>query len=280
MNNQGIFDHVSYLTSRQVTRSYSTSFSMGIRLLKKDLRAPIYAIYGFVRLADEIVDTFHGFDKLELLTRFKKDTWQAIEEGISLNPVLHSFQMVVRKYEIGHEWIHSFFTSMEMDLEKVTHDRDSFDTYVLGSAEVVGLMCLHVFCLGDNNLFEHLRSSARSLGAAFQKVNFLRDLHADQVQLGRNYFPGLDFGALTDGSKKEIEKEIAADFEAGYRGILKLPKQSRFGVYLAYKYYLKLFHKICKTPSSRILNERIRIPNKQKYALLLGSFVKHSFNML
>lgn len=280
MTHQALFDQVSRQTSRNVTRAYSTSFSMGIRLLGKELRNPIYAIYGFVRLADEIVDTFHGHDKAKLLNEFTRDTWKALDEGISLNPVLHSFQLTVRQYNIDRQLIAQFLHSMEMDLHQQRHDSGSYEEYILGSAEVVGLMCLKVFCLGDESQYEALKPAAMRLGAAFQKVNFLRDLRADYEQLGRVYFPGTDFHSLTAQQKKDIESDIAADFAAAYKGIVQLPAQSRFGVYIAYKYYLKLFQKIRRMPPSRIREQRVRIPNQTKWALLIGSYLRHSFNLL
>lgn len=270
-----LFDEVSLKCSQLTTRSYSTSFSLGIRLLSNEIRGPVYAIYGFVRFADEIVDTFHEYNKEELLKRFCVDTYQAIEEGISLNPILNAFQQAVRQYDIPIELIDQFLHSMEMDLDLDSCDRNSFEEYILGSAEVVGLMCLKVFVNGDQKEYERLKPYAMALGAAFQKINFLRDLHADYKKLGRSYFPGLDVESFDENSKKRIEEEIGADFKMAYEGILQLPKKARFGVYLAYVYYLSLFKKIQNTPSSQVIESRIRIPNERKYAILVSSYVKH-----
>lgn len=275
-----IFDSVSLACSINTTRSYSTSFSLGIRFLSAEIRNPIYAIYGFVRFADEIVDTFHEYDKHALFARFKEDTYLAINQRISLNPILNAFQQTLHKYNIDREHVDTFLKSMEMDLYESAHDRESFDTYVLGSAEVVGLMCLRVFTNGDDALYQRLYGNARSLGAAFQKINFLRDLNADYIQLGRAYFPGLDVSNFDETTKKTIEDEIARDFADAYKGIVQLPKDARLGVYVAYVYYYRLFKKIQSLPSSRVLEERIRINNQRKVALFLGSYVRHSFNLI
>ena len=247
-----IFHELSRDCSKITTEKYSTSFSSAINLLHKDLRSPIYNIYGFVRLADEIVDTFHQFNKDELLQEFKKDTYAAIERGISLNPILHSFQMTVNEYSIAPELIAAFFKSMEMDLSKTTYNSYGYQEYIYGSAEVVGLMCLYVFCEGDQEQYEKLKPSAQSLGAAFQKVNFLRDVKADYEHLNRTYFPDVDFKNFTPYMKKQIEADIAVDFAHAYEGILQLPVKARFGVYVAYKYYLSLFKKIKKTAPANI----------------------------
>lgn len=275
-----LFDVVSIQCSRLVTRSYSTSFSIGIGCLKKDLRDPIYSIYGFVRLADEIVDSFHDYDKKVLLERFKKDTYLAINESISLNPILNSFQETVNRFRIETELIDLFLHSMELDLSKTEYDSVGFKEYILGSAEVVGLMCLRVFCNGDDASFLKLKPYAMSLGSAFQKVNFLRDLNADFAGLGRNYFPGLDINQLDEANKKAIEESITADFRNGYLGIKLLPRSSRFGVYVAYMYYLALFEKIRNTSSEKILQSRIRIRNRHKATLLAYSFFRHQLNLL
>jgi phytoene/squalene synthetase len=275
-----LYDSVSIRCSRLTTRAYSTSFSLGIFCLDKSLRDPVYAIYGFVRFADEIVDTFHQFNKADLLNRFKEDTYRAIEEKISLNPILHSFQATVNQFNIERELIDQFLYSMEMDLDQKNHDQKSFETYILGSAEVVGLMCLRVFCKGDAALYDHLKPYAMSLGSAFQKINFLRDLNADYIGMGRTYFPGLDFDQFDDESKRKIEESIAHDFHEGYKGIKKLPRSSRFGVYVAYVYYLALFRKIKNTPSELVMKSRIRIRNRHKARLLAYSFVKHQLNLL
>lgn len=262
------------------TRAYSTSFSLGIRCLDKSFRDPIYAIYGFVRFADEIVDTFHEHNKAGLLQRFTEDTWKAIDEQISLNPILHSFQKVVRRYQIDHELIRQFLRSMEMDLKQKTYDQSGYQTYVLGSAEVVGLMCLRVFCKGDETEYQRLKGDAMKLGSAFQKINFLRDLNADFAGLGRTYFPGVDLTRFDDDAKRKIELEIAADFRSGFRGIRQLPKGVRLGVYVAYLYYLALFKKIQQLPSSAVLESRIRVRNRHKLAILGYSFVKHQLNLI
>lgn len=241
-----LFHDVSELCSRMTTERYSTSFSSSIRLLHQDLRQPIHNIYGFVRFADEIVDTFHGHDKEELLRRFKQETYDAIERGISLNPILHSFQLTVNAYKIDHALIEAFFKSMEMDLDKKQYNQQSYNEYIYGSAEVVGLMCLYVFLEGDTKAYEQLKPHAQSLGAAFQKVNFLRDVKADYNSLNRTYFPGLDFSNFTTRQKAEIEADIQKDFDHAYEGILQLPMKARFGVYVAFKYYLSLFKKIKK----------------------------------
>lgn len=275
-----LFDSISRRSSKMTTRSYSTSFSLGIRMFNRKYHDPIYAIYGFVRFGDEIVDSFHGYDKKTLLEDFKRNTFKAIEEGISLNPILNSFQWVVNKYNIDHELIRLFLHSMEMDLHQKDHDPESFKEYILGSAEVVGLMCLHVFVEGDQERFEDLKPAAMSLGSAFQKVNFLRDLNADKNQLGRSYFPGLDVFHLNEHTKNQIIRDIEADFKHAYQGIKELPREARFGVYVAYIYYLSLLRKIRRTHSSEILNKRVRIPNSEKYRLLLSSAVRHAFNLL
>lgn len=274
------FDSVSLACSVRTTKSYSTSFSLGIRFLNSEIRDAIYSIYGFVRFADEIVDTFHDYDKNALFQRFKGDTFLAIEQGISLNPILNAFQAAVHKYNIDRDHIHAFLYSMEMDLYENEHDRASYETYILGSAEVVGLMCLRVFTKGDQKQYDELYPHARALGAAFQKINFLRDLHADYQQLGRAYFPGLDVNNFDDETKKKIEAEIGLDFAEAYKGIVRLPKDARLGVYVAYVYYYRLYKKIQALPSNRVLEERIRINNKRKVALFIGSYVRHSFNMI
>lgn len=275
-----LFHKVSQLCSQITTEEYSTSFASAIRLLHKDLRTPIYNVYGFVRFADEIVDTFHDYDKMALLQQFKKETYEGIERGISLNPILHSFQMSVTRYNIGHDLIEAFFKSMEMDLGKQDYDTDKYHEYIYGSAEVVGLMCLCVFCDGDRSQYELLKPYARSLGAAFQKVNFLRDIQADYNQLNRTYFPGVDFSNFSQRCKQEIEDDIAADFDHAYEGILLLPWKARFGVYVAYKYYLSLFNKIRKTQPSRILQTRIRIPNYRKAMILVRAGVKNQLKLI
>jgi 15-cis-phytoene synthase len=275
-----VFDKVSAKCSELTTKKYSTSFSLGIKFLGKHLQEPIYAIYGFVRFADEIVDTFHDYDKKTLLNRFRNETYLAIEEGISLNPILNSFQFAVNKYNIDRELIDTFLDSMEMDLHKDEYSQQNFEKYILGSAEVVGLMCLKVFCNGDNDLYLKLKPFAMKLGSAFQKINFLRDLKADYQHLGRSYFPNVDLSEFNHENKKFIEADIEKDFQMGYEGIKQLPKESRFGVYVAYIYYYRLLNKIKQIPPSRIMEERIRIPNSKKYGLFVSSYVRHSFNLI
>lgn len=275
-----LYDKVSSTCSRITTKSYSTSFSLGILCLEKELRDPIYAIYGFVRFADEIVDTFHEYNKIDLLNRFKEDTLKAIEDGISLNPILNSFQHTVKRYNIDRTSIDLFLRSMEMDLNRKSYDPKGLKEYILGSAEVVGLMCLRVFVKGDNAQYEKLKPYAMSLGSAFQKINFLRDLQADFLHMGRTYFPSLDLDQFDDEKKKEIEESIKLDFDEGLRGIKLLPKSSRFGVYVAYVYYMALFRKIQNTPSELILRSRIRVRNRHKATLLAYSYVKHQLNLI
>jgi phytoene/squalene synthetase len=275
-----IFDDVSIRCSRLTTKAYSTSFSLGIRFLSKDLRDPVYAIYGFVRFADEIVDSFHGYEKEALLEQFEKDTYQAIASGISLNPILNSFQHAVNQYGIERYCIDTFLQSMRMDLQKRDYSPEEYENYILGSAEVVGLMCLSVFLRGDQEAYQALKPSAMKLGAAFQKINFLRDLQADFHHLGRTYFPGVDFKAFDEQTKRQIETEIEADFAQGYEGIKKLPKDSRLGVFVAYVYYYNLFRKIKSRPIHDVLNSRIRISNKRKMALFCSSYLRHSLNLL
>lgn len=280
MSGKDLFDYVSIETSRLTTHAYSTSFSIGIRCLAKELRNPIYSIYGFVRFADEIVDTFHDFNKEDLLFRFRSDTRNAIEEKISLNPILNSFQATVHQFEINTALIDLFLDSMEMDLTKKSYDDTNFNAYVLGSAEAVGLMCLHVFCKHDKSLFEQLKPNAMKLGSAFQKINFLRDLNADFNCLGRSYFPGIDVRQFDEPTKKQIEQSILEDFQSGYEGIKKLPRSSKLGVYVAYVYYLALFRKIRNTPSGFVLKERISIRNRQKLSILCASYIKHQLNLI
>lgn len=275
-----LFHNTSQLCSKITTELYSTSFSSAIKLLHKDLRTPIYNIYGFVRFADEIVDTFHGYDKQQLLAEFKKDTYSAIERKISLNPVLHSFQMTVNEFNIDLQLVEAFFKSMEWDLSKARYDEAGYAEYIYGSAEVVGLMCLYVFCEGDQAQFERLKPAAQSLGAAFQKVNFLRDVKADYQELNRTYFPNADFRNFTPDMKQQIEDDIAADFANAYAGILHLPVKARFGVYVAYKYYLSLFKKIKKAQPHKILEQRIRIPDFYKAYILAKASLRTQLNLL
>lgn len=276
----GLFHKVSHECSKVVTLRYSTSFSSAIQLLHRDLRSPVYNIYGFVRFADEIVDTFHGHDKEQLLKDFKKETFEAIERGISLNPVLNSFQKTVNDFNIDHQLIHAFFRSMESDLTQHQYDRQGYEEYIYGSAEVVGLMCLYVFCEGNKTLYEKLRSSASALGAAFQKVNFLRDIKADFNDLSRVYFPGCDFHNFTERDKLQIESDIEEDFRAAYKGILHLPIKARFGVYVAYKYYYSLFRKIKSIHPAHILQKRIRIANYHKAYIVFRASVKNGLRLI
>jgi phytoene/squalene synthetase len=275
-----IFHEVSQECSRITTEKYSTSFSSSIRLLHRDLRVPIFNIYGFVRFADEIVDTFHGFDKATLFNEFKVATYQAIERKISLNPILHSFQLTVNQYHIDLKLIDAFLYSMELDLNKRAYDRSGYEEYIYGSAEVVGLMCLSVFCEGNKAEYEKLRPAAKSLGAAFQKVNFLRDLKADFEGLDRVYFPDCDFSNFTAKDKLMIEADIQKDFDDAYAGIIQLPLKARFGVYVAYKYYLSLFKKIKKIAPQQILEERIRIPDYGKAYILAKAGIRSQLNIL
>ncbi|HEX2534448.1 MAG TPA: phytoene/squalene synthase family protein [Chitinophagaceae bacterium] len=275
-----LYDKTSTDCSRAVTLNYSTSFSSAIKLLHADLRAPIFHIYGFVRLADEIVDTFHGHDKEALLRQFREQTDDAIDRGISLNPVLHSFQQTVATYGIDRELINAFFRSMESDLTRNAYDRQGYEEYIYGSAEVVGLMCLYVFCEGNKTLFDQLKAPARALGAAFQKVNFLRDIQADFQGLSRTYFPGCDFHCFTARDKEAIERDIEQDFRNAYQGILNLPMKAKFGVYVAYKYYYSLFRKIKSTQAQHILQTRIRIPNYHKALIVLRAGVKNGLRLI
>jgi phytoene synthase len=275
-----LFHEVSQDCSRITTEKYSTSFSSAIKLLHKDLRTPICNIYGFVRFADEIVDTFHGFDKALLFEEFKKATYDAIERGISLNPILHSFQMTVNQYKIDHALIDAFLYSMELDLGKHTYDRAGYETYIYGSAEVVGLMCLYIFCDGNQAQYETLKPAAKSLGSAFQKVNFLRDVKADFEGLDRMYFPDCDFANFTQADKLAIEQDIQKDFDEAYAGILNLPIKARFGVYVAYKYYLSLFKKIQRLEPAHILESRVRIPDYGKAFILAKAGIRSQLNIL
>lgn len=276
-----LFHKVSKACSAVVTRSYSTSFYSAIRLLHKELRDPICGIYGFVRLADEIVDTFHAFDKAMLLERFSTDTWLALEEGISLNPILHHFQMVVRKYSIPYELIEAFLRSMALDLEKSAYNTtQELDEYIYGSAEVVGLMCLCIFCEGDSAKYDALKAPARRLGAAFQKVNFLRDIQADLQHLSRSYFPGFEPQHFDAACKHCIETDIEADFAAALSGIRALPWKARFGVYTAYRYYLSLFQKIRRMEPKHVLQSRVRVADHRKLLIVVGARMRHSLNML
>jgi 15-cis-phytoene synthase len=280
MDQKLLFTDTALACSRLITGRYSTSFTLGIRTLHKRYHMPIYAIYGFVRYADEIVDTFHGHNREALLHEFREETWRAIDRGLSLNTVLHSFQWVVNTYGIDRELIAAFLHSMEMDLTKTNHDDASYKAYIYGSAEVVGLMCLRVFCEGDEALYQRLKGPAIRLGAAFQKVNFLRDLKSDYLDRGRVYFPGTRFDTFDEATKREIEADILADFDAALEGIRQLPKGARNGVYLAYRYYLKLFRSIQLSSAGHVRENRIRIHNGRKVQMLMATRLRTAFNLL
>ena len=268
-----LFHKTAYETSKLITRAYSTSFMLGIRTLSKKFHDPIFGIYGMVRYADEIVDSFHDFDKKILLQRFREDTFRAIEEGISLNPVLHAFQRTVHQFGIDNSLTIAFFNSMEMDLEQKNHDLKTYNEYIYGSAEVVGLMCLKVFTENDKSMYLALEKPARSLGAAFQKVNFLRDIQSDFADRGRVYFPGVDLNEFTLEKKRLIEKDIQQNFEDALIGIKNLPSSSSKGVMLAYQFYSKLFEKIVKTPADKLQEARIRVPDYQKAGLMINAML-------
>ncbi|MBX3163657.1 MAG: phytoene/squalene synthase family protein [Bacteroidetes bacterium] len=275
-----LFDELSYSVSKITTQKYSTSFSLGILVLKPSIRSAVYAIYGYVRLADEIVDSFHGYDKEKLLNRLKVETQNALEEKISLNPILQSFQETVHKYQIDKKLIEQFLHSMEMDLQKIDYNSELYNEYIHGSAEVVGLMCLQVFTEGNKEKYEELKPYAMKLGSAFQKINFLRDLNDDYLILGRTYFPNIDMDVFDNSVKDKIEQEIEQEFKEALIGIKKLPASSLFGVYLAYNYYLSLFKKIKRKSSKEILNSRIRVPDFQKGYVALSSYVRFKMNCL
>jgi phytoene/squalene synthetase len=275
-----LYDNTCFECSKLITQKYSTSFSFGIRAFDKVFRYPVYAVYGFVRYADEIVDTFHNHDKLQLINNFRQETFRAIADKISLNPVLHSFQQVVNHYQIEHSQIEAFLNSMEMDIEKKAYSKDAYDTYIYGSAEVVGLMCLRIFANNDDELYKALLPQARSLGAAFQKVNFLRDVRADLEERGRTYFPGIDFNNFTEEDKFGIQQDIERDFKDAYEGIKRLPNGTRLGVYIAYTYYRKLFKKISYTPANVILQKRIRISDTRKMGLYLKAVLQQKLNVI
>lgn len=276
-----IFDQVSYECSKLVTTAYSTSFSLAVKMLAPAIRKDIYNIYGFVRFADEIVDSFHEFDKKVLFERFEEDLDNALKDRISMNPILNAFQDTVHKFQIDRELIEAFMKSMRMDLtKKVYATEEEYKAYIYGSADVVGLMCLQVFVNADKDKYLELKDAAMALGSAFQKVNFLRDLKADYDELERTYFPNTNFDHLNEEDKRRIVEEIEADFQKGYEGIIKLPMEARFGVYTAYRYYSKLLHKLKKTPPLEIKNSRIRVPNYQKFGLLARSYVNYRLNLL
>jgi len=273
-----LFDEVSYNCSKITTKKYSTSFYLGVLLLEKEIQTHICNIYGFVRFADEIVDTFHQYDKKNLLLDFEKDCYKAIHAKISLNPILNSFQQTVNSYNIENELIETFLLSMKMDLEPQEYSQENFKKYIFGSAEVVGLMCLRVFTNGNNEKYEELKPYAMKLGSVLQKVNFLRDVSYDYNVLDRTYFPDLDFNNITENNKQLIFQDIENEFNYALIGIKKLPISSRFGVYLAYKYYRKLFKKIQNTETKNLISQRIRIPNSEKYSILFRALVRHKLS--
>lgn len=275
-----LFDEVSYKVSKITTQTYSTSFSFGILALHKSIRKPIYNIYGFVRFADEIVDSFHDYDKTILFNKFKDDAFFAIDNKISLNPILNSFQETVNTYSIDLSLINNFLDSMEMDLSERSYNKENYNDYIHGSAEVVGLMCLKVFVNGNEQLYNQLKPTAMSLGSAFQKINFLRDANIDYSLLGRSYFPGVQLDSFSQSDKIKIEKDIEKDFKDALVGIKMLPSSSRGGVYLSYLYYYHLFKKIKHLSPSRILEDRIRIPNLEKLALMFKASLKNQLNLI
>ncbi|WP_295712483.1 phytoene/squalene synthase family protein [Mucilaginibacter sp.] len=275
-----LYDETCFECSKLITQKYSTSFSLGIKAFDADYRYPIYAIYGFVRFADEIVDTFHEYDKVRLICNFRRETFKAIEEGISLNPVIHSFQQVVNRYGIDHQLIDAFLRSMEMDLDQKVYDGDEYNAYIYGSAEAIGLMCLRVFANNDDDLYHALLPQARSLGAAFQKVNFLRDIRSDFEERGRTYFPGVDFNNFTEQVKLNIQANIQSDFDAAFAGIKRLPVGARLGVYIAYTYYLQLFKKIKNTPANVIMQKRIRVSDTCKIGLYVKAVLQQKLNVI
>jgi phytoene/squalene synthetase len=278
---KALFDTVSFDCSRKVTSAYSTSFSAAVRMLAPSIRQDIHNIYGFVRFADEIVDTFHEYDKQRLFDAFEKDLEHALADGISLNPILNSFQHTVRKYGIGRDLIEAFMHSMRLDLSKSVYEtKEEYAQYIYGSADVVGLMCLTVFVKGNREKYEALKGAAVKLGSAFQKVNFLRDLKADFEGLNRTYFPGTDLHRLDEAAKMEIVREIEADFADAYDGIRLLPMEAKFGVYTAYVYYRRLLTKLKKTPSSELVAARVRVPNYEKFGLFAKSYIVYRFNFV
>ena len=278
---ENLFDSISQDCSRLVTNAYSTSFSMATKMLDSSIRNHIYNLYGFVRFADEIVDTFHKHDKEKLLNDFEIDLYKSLNDKISINPILNSFQYTVNLFNIDHDLIHAFMKSMRLDLSKQVYEtQEEYKEYIYGSADVVGLMCLKVFVKGDDKTYEELKTPAMALGSAFQKVNFLRDLKEDFQGLDRTYFPNVDFTMFDEHSKSLIIQEIEADFNIALEGIFKLPTEARFGVYTAYKYYTKLLSKLKKTPSLSIQKTRIRVPNYQKISVLARSYLKYRLNLL
>lgn len=275
-----IFDKASVDCSKLITKSYSTSFSLAVKMLSPSIRNPIYSIYGFVRLADEIVDSFHNYDKEKLLNEFEEDYYKAYNDGISINPILNAFQITVKKYQINDELIQAFLKSMRQDLYQTSYTQEQYKEYIYGSADVVGLMCLKVFVNGNEKKYNDLKDAAMSLGSAFQKVNFLRDLKDDAGVLNRVYFPQINLLNLSKDSKNKIIKEIEDDFKKAYLGIKKLPAVAKFGVYTAYVYYKTLLRKLKRTPSNKILSTRIRVSNSHKFGLLTKSFLAYKLNLL
>ncbi len=272
-----LYSETCFECSKLITERYSTSFSLGIKAFDKKYRDPIYAIYGFVRYADEIVDTFHNHNKAELFNSFKNDTYIAISQGISLNPVLHSFQLTINKFNIPIPLIEAFLKSMEMDLDKSKYEESSYLEYIYGSAEVIGLMCLMVFCEGNEVIYNELTPYAQRLGSAFQKINFLRDIKSDYQERGRVYFPNIEFNDFCESQKKLIEDDIQKDFEQGFEGIKRLPEGARLGVYIAYRYYLDLFRKIKKVPATEVASKRIRVTDSRKAVLFFHALLKNKF---
>lgn len=275
-----LYDQVSAEISKIITKKYSTSFSLGILCLDKSIRKPIYQIYGFVRVADEIVDSFHNYNKKELLDEFEVETYNSIDRKISTNPILNSFQEAVHTYKIDQKLIESFLYSMRMDLDARTYIQESYKTYIYGSAEVVGLMCLYVFVNGDKAEFDRLSIEAKKLGSAFQKINFLRDIHQDGVELGRTYFPNVDLSVFNDETKNKLIKEIDKEFDEALEGIKKLPKNARFGVYVAYIYYRDLSSQIKNMHARVLLNQRASVSNYRKLWLLIKSFIKYKIKQI
>lgn len=278
---KSLFDTVSYKSSKIVTKTYSTSFSLATKMLHNSIRGDIYNIYGFVRFADEIVDTLHDFDKEALFNRFSEDLELALKDKISLNPILNSFQHTYHKYDIDKSLVDAFMASMRLDLYKTDYlTNEEYNAYIYGSADVVGLMCLRVFVKGDDEKYMELKDTAMALGSAFQKVNFLRDLKADFEGLNRTYFPNADLENLNESSKQDIIDDIKADFEKGLSGIKKLPIEAKFGVFMAYRYYSQLLKKLKKTPALKIKDSRIRVSNPKKIELLMRSYVKYQLNLM
>ena len=278
---KALFDDTSQSCSKDVTKTYSTSFSLATKMLAPSIRQDIYNIYGFVRLADEIVDSFHDYDKAELFSRFELQLEEALSEKISLNPILNAFQYTVHKYSVDRDLIDAFMNSMRLDLTKSNYTtREEYQAYIYGSADVVGLMCLKVFVNGDQKQYDALKESAMALGSAFQKVNFLRDLKADFKELNRTYFPNTNLAALDENAKQEIIEDIEADFKKGYAGIVALPPEAKFGVFMAYRYYRRLLKKLNNTPALDIVNTRIRVPNYEKFGLLTRSYVKYQLKLV